>query len=139
MKEKGFTLVELLAVLVIMGLLSLLIVPQVSKYIKNTTNTTYESYAKALSDAAKNYLIDNPSEMPEEAYNYVTNTGAITITAKTLISEGYMDSMKDPENSKLTCDEKSKVLVRRDNKLTLYYKVLLICGDNETKINKDVE
>lgn len=143
MKKNGFTLVELLAVLVIMGLLSLLIVPQVSKYIKKTTKTTYESYAKTLADATKNYLMDHPNEIPEDAYDYTHQQGSITINAQTLISEGYMDSMQDPENSKLTCDKESKVLIRKHNNAsgypTIYYRVILICGNNETKFNDDVQ
>lgn len=136
MKKNGFTLVELLAVLVIMGLLSLIIVPNVTKYIKSSTKTTYETYKHTLADAAKNYIIDHPEEVPEDVYSHVTNGPVTTLEAKTLIEGGYMESLKEPKNSKKTCDDNSRVFVRligygaNDTKVLAYY-VMLKCQDHE--------
>ncbi|MDD2434918.1 MAG: prepilin-type N-terminal cleavage/methylation domain-containing protein [Bacilli bacterium] len=38
---KGFTLVELLAVIVIIGLISLIIIPSITKVIKSAEKETY--------------------------------------------------------------------------------------------------
>lgn len=137
MKRNGFTLVELLAVIVIMGLLSLLIVPQVAKYIGNSTDATYESFIQTLKGATQQYFVDHPEEMPEKMEVSATGSDAVKITAEVLIKGGYMKSLQDPENSKLTCDSKSYVSVQafkqkgtESNVDTTYlkYTVHLECG-----------
>ena len=76
--KNGFTLVELLAVIVILGVIALIAVPSYNNYIKKTKDTKCDSDKEAIIDAAKtcdvemiykngdriyckdvNYLLDN--------------------------------------------------------------------------------
>ena len=53
MKNKAFTLVELLAVIMILGLLMLIAIPSVSNYIKSSRDNTYISSLKNFINAAR--------------------------------------------------------------------------------------
>lgn len=54
MNSKGFTLVELLAVITIMGVLMLVAIPAVSRTIENTRRDTFMNTAKSYINAVKN-------------------------------------------------------------------------------------
>ena len=51
--KKGFTLVELLAVIVIMGILMMVAIPSISRVIENSRKDTFVDIAKAYANAAK--------------------------------------------------------------------------------------
>lgn len=148
MKKNGFTLVELLAVLVIIGILSALIIPQVSKYLQKSTETVYESYKKAMKEAAKNYVMDNPEllnlmivdEIHQTVYDVEKgkNVGEteidpniLSISLNFLVKEGYMDQLEDPENKKNNCDGNSAVLIKKVSKKDYKYGIRLVCGDHK--------
>ncbi len=53
MKKNGFTLVEILAVVIILGILMIIAVPAVSKYVNDSRKSTYILTAKEYIDMAK--------------------------------------------------------------------------------------
>ena len=55
MKNKGFTLVELLAVIVIIGLLAVLIVPKVNKTLKDARKSINKTSISGITRTANNY------------------------------------------------------------------------------------
>ena len=57
--KKGFTLVELLAVITILGLLAVIIVPKVTKTIKDSEQKTNMASANGLLKAAEYRYQDN--------------------------------------------------------------------------------
>ena len=59
LSKKGFTMVELLAVIVIIGILAGVGVPAVSKYLKDTRLKDYATMEQNSRTAAENYIIDN--------------------------------------------------------------------------------
>lgn len=59
MERKGFTLVELLAVLVILSILALIIIPSVSGTIKQSRESAYEKQIHTLETAAKKWGLEN--------------------------------------------------------------------------------
>lgn len=84
-KEDGFTLVELLGVIVILGLIIAIAVPALGKiFDKAETNTKAATEALVL-DAAKIYELDNPTESVDKK------------TDTDLFNAGYLD--KDPEGT----------------------------------------
>ncbi len=53
--KKGFTLVELLAVVVILGLIILVTIPAVNRFILNSKEKAFSFAQESMETAAKNY------------------------------------------------------------------------------------
>lgn len=83
MKNKGFTLVELLGVIVILSVLLMVIVPSVVGSIKDGQKNADESTTNSIVLAARNWLSDNKATMG--------NQTTYTVTVSTLKNEGYLE------------------------------------------------
>src|SRR5574344_2470449 len=82
--KKGFTLIELIGVIVIISLLSLIIYPQVNTIIRNQKESLYNSQLKIVIDAAKNYVTSNSGSLD------ITSSGYL-ISISDLYNGGYID------------------------------------------------
>lgn len=72
MKKKGFTLVELLAVITLIGVLGLITVPVINNTIKNSRKKAFKETLSAIVDAAKIYNADTDYlEITEDNSIYV--------------------------------------------------------------------
>ena len=69
MKKKGFTLVELLAVITLLGLLGLIIVPIVTNTIEKQRKGAFEASVNGILDLAKNKSQNN--DFNEIIYSWV--------------------------------------------------------------------
>ena len=86
MKNKGFTLVEVLAVITLLAIIALLVVPKVLEQ--------KEKKEKELSNAQKQVLFaDATTYLKERKYEYIIPGNTFCVKVNTLISEGY-NSMK---------------------------------------------
>lgn len=94
----GFTLVELLVVLVIMGILTAAILPVVTGYVSKAQEQVSASNLHMVEQAARLYLtrweMDNG------------NTSSATITASELVQEGYLSPLPDGEDYDITITQK---------------------------------
>ena len=61
MKRKGFTLVELLAVIVILAVILIIAVPKISETIKNSKKAAFESSARTIANQAEKKKMENDS------------------------------------------------------------------------------
>ena len=98
MNKKAFTLVELLAVIVILGVVSLIAIPAVMNRIKASEESAYEQNKEVLLAAGKLYFV-NQSIFLEEIGD------SITITLSQLINAKEIERIKSPFNSTLYCNE----------------------------------
>ena len=80
-KEDGFTLVELLGVIVILGIILAIAIPGVGNIIDNAKTNTEKHQAELVVDAAKMYVLDNGNTIP--------TSGEITSTE--LVTAGYLE------------------------------------------------
>lgn len=87
--QKGFTLIELIVVLVIMGMLSAAIVPMVTQYVGTARETVSEANLQMIENAAQLYLADLllAGEFPN----------GLIITAAKLSELGYLTALPEEE------------------------------------------
>ena len=57
MNRKGFSLIEIIAVVIIIGIVAIIVVPSVSDYINKSKDTTFATYEKTMEEAAKNQTL----------------------------------------------------------------------------------
>ncbi len=93
--KKGFSLVELIGVIVILGIISLIAITEVNRYVKKTKEQTYETYLKNIETATKNKMIN--CIKGKEDCNIPEPGDKLKLTVETLIEEGYIEKLQDPE------------------------------------------
>ena len=72
MKEQGFTLVELLGVLIILAVIFMIITPTVSNIITESKETIYQKQINTILTAAYDFSLKNISYLPDEGTTYIT-------------------------------------------------------------------
>ncbi len=83
-KLKGFTLLELLAVIIILAVIALITTTSVTKVMNNSRKSLNESQKELILDAAKKWGSFHDEALPTE--------GTCTLPASQLANDGYIDS-----------------------------------------------
>lgn len=93
MNKKGFTLVELLAVITLVGIFLLVTIPTVDSLLKKQKDKLYKLQRKNVTEALKTWGNANIESLPEEDGQYVE------VTLNDLKIEGLVDDdLKNPKN-----------------------------------------
>lgn len=87
MNKKGFTLIEILAVIVIISVTTLLIITNVEKRIKSAKAVLKDSQLETIENAAYIYSMNYSTEIPD-----LKEKGVDTITLATLIDKGLIET-----------------------------------------------
>ena len=95
MKNKGFTLVELLGTIIIIGIIFAIAIPSVTYVIRASKKKAYRAHENTMEKAASAYLINNDNAIP--------SSGSCYILLKTLIDDNYIEPLDDPEDKSLSC------------------------------------
>ena len=103
--KKGFTLVEMLGVIVILSLLTLITYTGVSTMNKNYKEKEFEDYKKTLYMATETYISRENIEIDTEVY----------IELNDLIHNSYIDKNKIVENPRTKTKEyNARIKVSKD-------------------------
>ena len=130
--NKGFTLVEILAILVILGVIIAIMIPNVNNLIEKNKNNSYNQLIKSIESATKMYISDYRYNITLEdktcteasminikkvANNDISDS---KIPIKILIDEGNLKTSKDgyiynPKNTKQKLNiNNSYIIVKYD-------------------------
>lgn len=132
MNKRGFTLVELLASIVILGILSTVAVISYRNSISNAEMTVFETYEKSLRSAADEYYMNIlKSSNIEEIKKVPKNNTTSTLKISTLINNGYIDYIANPITPEDKCTDTSIYVTRHDegSNISFEYQVCLLCDD----------
>jgi len=87
MNNKGFTLVEILAVVVILGVIALITVPVTLSIIDRSKQNMYDRQISEITEAARMYVSENSTKN----VNLSTIGYSNVITLQQLSDDGYID------------------------------------------------
>ncbi len=126
--SKGFTLIEMLASILIIGILVTIVLISANNLIKTSNLEYYNTSEKMMILASKDYFADYRSYLPKE----VGEKTRVLLSA--LVLENYIDMIKDV--NEFDCNTtKSYVEVEKTSNNEYLYKAHLVCdkADYETK------
>ncbi|MGM0874435.1 MAG: type II secretion system protein [Bacillota bacterium] len=128
--QRGLTLIELLAVVVILGIISAIAIPSIGGMINNSKKDAHIANAQQIANATRLYVTTGAKVNKTDADTNITETDN-TITLNELIAEGLLDEIKDP-SSDADYDTTETVVVLDDAKNPSKYYVTLVADDTTT-------
>jgi len=84
MAKKGFTLIELVAVITILGIIALITTVSVLGLFNKSQTSLYDTQVEIIEAAAKKWIIANSGYLPVDGSSY-------TLELSRLVSDGYLD------------------------------------------------
>ena len=124
--KKGFSLVELLAVVVILGILSVITIVSYNRYIKSSKSQYYKQMEKNAIMATKSYLQANKQYQPK-------NVGSVqNIYLSDLISSNYL------KESDFSCDGGKKCNSDDLEKIDLDVDYVVVTKESNSKYKYEV-
>ena len=133
MKNKGFTMVELLVAMAIMGLLIIMAFPTIRAIQSNNTSTKYKEYGKSALSASKLYV----DSYEEDLFDLNDNNGMKSIYLDELVKK---DLLKDISISDSTCLNGSSVnIIKYKDDYTYCLNLICSTGGKEvyTELSKE--
>ncbi len=120
MNKNGFTLVELLAAIIIVGLLSTVAVVSYTTILNNAHRKAYETYQDTMHAETITYVANYPDRITWD-----------NNTARVLLSNLYIEPINNPKDSNDLCTGSYVDLTKTQvgNVLSVTYNVCLVCND----------
>ena len=125
MNKKGFTLIELIATIVIMALILIMVMPSIRALVNNNRDKSYEYYGDSLKEAAEIFV----GREGEDITNLGTLdfTGCVDINYNDLIST---DLISPYQEENIDCSNATIRYTKERNKES--YSINLTCRDTTT-------
>lgn len=130
MKTNGFTLLELVAVIVILALIGLLTMPLITKLINNNKDKAYNNQIINIENAAKSWGADNIYILPDEEGE------VLYITLAHLKVQGFIDKNIVNVKTDIEFFNDMKISITYENK-GLVYELLENTGSSLGTIDTD--
>ena len=140
MNRKGFTLIELIAVIVLLSIVLILATFALNGYLIQGRDKSFKILVNSLEDGtleAYTSCLSNPT-ISDFCLNHElpTNGQSDTIYLYELVDEGYVEKVKSPWKSSDICDDHSsyvRVTRNDENSISFTYKTCLICGTHQSE------
>lgn len=108
MDKKGFTIIEIIGVIIVLGLIALLAFPPMLNMVKNSENDIDEATKTLIYTASSQYTAKYMNDFPKVTGN------VYCITINDLVKETYLSSTI--VNDDISLDTKIKITISNDNK-----------------------
>jgi len=128
--KKGFSLVELLSIIVIVGIIITISIIAITKTIDSSRKNSLSLQEKLLKETTKTYIQENKDKAPKVVGESV-NISLKELKDKKYLTEDIYNSSKE------SCMKDSYVRVYKLNNKELTYLPLIYCG-NERKSELDI-
>ena len=125
-KRNGFTLIELMAVIIILAVIALIVTPLIIGGIKESKEKLYDTQLENIKSAAKSYMIDLDLE----------NDSTLTLTLDELQKAGYVK--EDIKNPKTGESFNKCLLVSVERKDNAYEYEVIDTEDEDCEISKNI-
>ncbi|MCI9084665.1 MAG: type II secretion system protein [Bacilli bacterium] len=125
MKKNAFTLIELIAVIVILGFILVIIMPTLTDTLNRTKDKLNNTQKNQILSASRNWGMEN--------LNDNTNKTDRKITIKDLQDSGFLDDkeVKNLKNKTNLQDNTTICIKYKDNQYVYYYEGDTIEGDKK--------
>lgn len=131
MKKNGFTLMELLGVIMILAVLAVIAFPPIITQIKKSKQEIKNSTKILITDSAKDYYEDNINNFEQ------TEGMTYCIDLSTLINQGYLNGkLKDEELNNIDITKKVKMIYHNSK---FNYDVVKTCTNGITLTRNNIE
>jgi prepilin-type N-terminal cleavage/methylation domain-containing protein len=127
LNKKGFTLIEILAVIVILSIIAVIATTTVTRLINKTSNNIFTTNENSLEPAAESYYNENLTLLPK----FIGGQTKVLLTD--LISNGYIKKIKNPADKAVYCDGYVVTTKIGEDKYT--YDSYLKCGSDYQTTN----
>ena len=128
-KKKGFTLVEIIAAVIILGVLSIFAVVTYNRNLRGFRNDYYEEIKRTLTETGKEFFNDNRKYRPKDVLQ-----GQV-VPISTLITQRYIEEVKDYKGNR--CSNNSYVIIIKNGKDDYIYHTCLMCPEDDYSNMKD--
>ncbi|MEG1647489.1 MAG: prepilin-type N-terminal cleavage/methylation domain-containing protein [Bacilli bacterium] len=126
-KNKGFTLIEVIGVIIILSIIILTVVPIVLDSLSDSKETLFKTQIEEIESAAKAWGVLNSNNLPKEEGN------AVITLLQLKLSNLIAFDIKNPKTGNLFPDDMKIEIERRG--LNLFYTVMLDTGTSNEIIN----
>lgn len=103
--KKGFTLVELLGVIVILGLIAMIAIPTINSSLNSSRDKAYDEQVRTIEDTARTYMSKNSLKLPSQTEGSMCCLSVSTIQQAGLLTA---DDIKNPKYKKDSTEEEEK-------------------------------
>lgn len=139
MNKKGFTLIELIGVIVLLSLITTIATVSLNNYLKQGRERTFKILVNSFEDAvleAYTSCLAHPrsSKFCREHEIPDTKMASELITLGELLDNGFIEPIKNPWNTSELCNRNSYIIAFRndENNISFEYKTCLRCGTHTT-------